>query len=65
METFFERTGYQLQINVTSTEQMHAAQENPEEYNDLIVRVAGFSAYFVELQPEAQNELISRTEQDI
>jgi formate C-acetyltransferase len=65
METFFERSGYQLQINVTSTDQMHAAQDDPDAYKDLVVRVAGFSAYFVELQPAAQDELISRTEQDL
>jgi formate C-acetyltransferase len=65
MEIFFERSGYQLQINVASTDEMHAAQDDPDAYRDLVVRVAGFSAYFVELQPDAQDELISRTEQDL
>jgi formate C-acetyltransferase len=41
---------------------MRAAQKNPEEYRDLVVRIAGFSVYFVEMHRTGQNDLISRTE---
>jgi len=41
------------------------AQENPDQYRDLIVRVAGFSAFFVELGKSIQNEIINRTEQNL
>ena len=39
------------------------AQQHPEQYRDLVVRVAGYSAFFVELIPAVQDEIISRTEQ--
>jgi formate C-acetyltransferase len=51
----------ELQINVISAETLIEAQKNPEEYKNLVVRVAGFSAYFVELHVTGQNDLISRT----
>jgi formate C-acetyltransferase len=51
-----------MQFNVLSSETLLAAQQRPEEYQDLIVRVAGYSDYFVRLSPELQNEIISRTE---
>ena len=54
--------GMEMQINVVSSAQMKAARENPEEYKDLVVRIAGFSAYFVEIQEEAKDDLIARTE---
>ena len=41
---------------------MVAAQKEPEKYKDLLVRIAGYSAYFVELSTELQNDLIGRTE---
>jgi formate C-acetyltransferase len=44
---------------------MVSAQECPEEYSDLIVRVAGFSAYFVDLSKGLQDHIIARTEQDL
>lgn len=62
METYFEMGGMELQINVVSGETLRAAQENPEDYRDLVVRVAGFSAYFVELFKNCQDDLIRRTE---
>ena len=52
----------EVQINVVSGETLRAAQANPEEYKDLVVRVAGFSAYFVELFKNCQDDLIRRTE---
>jgi formate C-acetyltransferase len=51
-----------MQINVISSEIMRAAQKNHEEYRDLVVRVAGFSAYFIELHVDGQEDLIRRTE---
>ncbi|MCF0120106.1 MAG: hypothetical protein HUJ65_00590, partial [Oscillospiraceae bacterium] len=48
--------------NVVDTETLRAAQEKPEEYRDLVVRIAGYSAYFVELGTDLQNDVISRNE---
>ena len=62
MKTYFANGGMEMQINVVDTRTMRRAQEHPEEYRDLVVRIAGFSAYFVELAPEGQRDLISRTE---
>lgn len=51
----------QMQFNYVDNEVLLKAQDNPEEYRDLIVRVAGYSAFFVELCKEVQDEIISRT----
>jgi formate C-acetyltransferase len=51
-----------VQFNVVSAATLRAAQANPEEYRSLVVRVAGYSAYFTELDKDLQNEIISRTE---
>lgn len=51
----------QMQFNCVDRETLIAAQENPRDYRDLIVRVAGYSAFFVELCKEVQDEIISRT----
>jgi pyruvate-formate lyase len=50
------------QPTVTSNEDLKAAQKNPENYRDLVVKVGGFSVYFTEIGWELQNEIISRTE---
>ena len=55
-----EKGGQIFQGNTTSVEDMRKAQENPEEYAHLIVRVGGYSARFVTLSKELQNEIISR-----
>ena len=52
----------ELQLNVVSGDTLRTAQSNPEDYQDLVVRVAGFSAYFVELSRQSQDDIISRTE---
>ncbi len=65
METYFRGGGMELQINVVSAEMLRAAQKTPSEYQDLVVRVAGFSAYFVEVYKEAQDDLIRRTEMNV
>ena len=62
VKTYFDRYGYHLQFNIVDRETLLAAKAHPEQYRDLIVRVAGFSAYFVELAPEVQDEIIGRTE---
>ena len=62
VRTYFASGGMEMQINVVDSATMRKAQEKPEEYRDLVVRVAGFSAYFVELAPAGQKDLISRTE---
>ena len=51
-----------VQFNVVSAETLRAAQANPEEYRSLVVRVAGYSAYFTELDKDLQDEIIRRTE---
>ena len=65
MKTYFDRGGMELQLNITSTETLKKAKATPDEYRDLVVRVAGFSAYFVELSEGSQNDVISRTEMSI
>jgi formate C-acetyltransferase len=62
MDTYFENDGMQSQFSVIGRETMLAAQKNPGLYKDLVVRIAGYSAYFVELSEELQNDLIGRTE---
>jgi formate C-acetyltransferase len=64
-KTYFEMGGMEVQYNVVDAQTMRAAQENPDEYRNLVVRIAGFSAYFVEMGPDLQNDLISRTENAI
>ena len=59
---YLRRGGFETQINVVDRATLLAAQANPGDYADLIVRVAGFSAYFTQLAPATQNEIISRTE---
>lgn len=60
---YFRMDGHHIQFNVIGAETLRKAQANPEEYRDLIVRVAGYSDYFVDLTPELQEEIITRTEQ--
>ncbi|MBN2239522.1 MAG: hypothetical protein JW712_07095, partial [Dehalococcoidales bacterium] len=65
LETFFERGGFHIQVNILDRNTLLAAQENPDQYRNLLVRVAGFSAYFVNLPRALQDEIISRTDQVI
>ena len=62
VRTYFRLDGHHIQLNVVSVETLRKAQARPEEYRDLIVRVAGYSDYFVNLNAELQNEIIQRTE---
>jgi formate C-acetyltransferase len=59
---FFNLGGMHVQFNFVGRETLLAAKKNPEKYKDLLVRVAGFSAAFVDLDPRVQDEIISRTE---
>jgi formate C-acetyltransferase len=56
---------WHIQMNFISAETLRAAQKDPEKYRNLIVRVAGYSAFFSELDESTQNEIISRTEHEI
>ncbi len=60
--TYFDKGGSQIQINVLNKDTLVDAKKHPENYNDLVVRVAGYSAFWVELVPEVQDEIISRTD---
>ncbi|MFC2003739.1 glycine radical domain-containing protein, partial [Chloroflexota bacterium] len=62
IKTYFDLGGYHVQFNCVSGETLRRAQLHPEEYRHLIVRVAGFSAYFIYLDKEVQDEIIKRTE---
>ena len=53
---------YHNQFNIVDSKVLLDAKENPENYTDLIVRVAGYCAQFVSLMPEAQDAIIARTE---
>jgi len=59
---FIALGGFQIQFNIVSRDTLLNAQKNPERYGDLIVRVWGFSAYFVRLPEEYQEHIIARTE---
>jgi pyruvate formate-lyase/glycerol dehydratase family glycyl radical enzyme len=63
IKTYFEFGGKHIQFNVVNKEILRDAQTHPENHRDLIVRVAGYSAYFVNLTRTVQDEIIVRTEQ--
>jgi len=62
IRTYFEKGGYHVQFNIVSTDMLKDAQKHPEKYKDLLVRVATYSAFFVQLGPECQQEVIDRIE---
>jgi formate C-acetyltransferase len=63
IRTYFKLDGHHIQFNVVDSNMLRDAQRHPEKYRDLIVRVAGYSDYFVDLSLDLQNEIIKRTEQ--
>ena len=63
LKVYFEQDGMQVQFNVVGTDVLYDAQKNPENHRNLIVRIAGFSAYFVEMPKVLQDDFISRMEQ--
>jgi len=62
IRTYFKLDGHHMQFNVVNADTLRDAQKHPEKYRDLMVRVAGYSDYFVDLSTELQNEIIKRTE---
>ena len=62
VRTYFRLMGHHIQFNVVTADTLREAQKNPEKHRDLIVRVAGYSDYFVDCSTELQNEIIKRTE---
>ncbi len=62
MKVYFDNGGFHNQINVVSADTLRDAQVHPEKYKSLVVRVAGYSAYFTRLGPALQNDIIERTE---
>ena len=61
IKSYITRGGFELQINVTDAELLKKAQKQPELYRDLVVRIGGYSDYFVSLSPTMQEEVITRT----
>ena len=61
-KTYLEQGGMEFQYNVVETDVLREAKEEPEKFHDLVVRIAGYSAYFVELAPDLQDDIISRNE---
>ena len=64
IRTYFRFGGHHIQFNIVDTATLHDAQKHPEEYRDLLVRVAGYSDYFNDMTEQLQNEIIARTEND-
>jgi formate C-acetyltransferase len=64
IRTYFRLNGHHIQFNVVDTDTLRRAQAAPEDHRDLLVRVAGYSDYFVDLDRFHQEEIISRTAQD-
>ena len=64
LRTFVDLEIPHIQFNVVRKEDLLAAKKNPEQYRNLTVRVAGYTAYFVELAGELQDEIIARTSYD-
>jgi formate C-acetyltransferase len=64
VRSYFKMDGHHIQFNVVDAATLKDAQQHPENYRDLIVRVAGYSDYFNDLGEDLQNEIIQRTEQE-
>ena len=62
IRTYFKFGGHHIQFNIVDTKTLHDAQKHPEDYRDLLVRVAGYSDYFNDMTEQLQNEIIARTE---
>jgi formate C-acetyltransferase len=63
IDTFFRNGGQHIQFNMVDTGELLDAKAHPEKHRDLVVRVGGFSAYFIMLSPEIQDDIIYRSEQ--
>ena len=65
VKTFNKRGGWHIQFNIHTAEELLAAQKEPAAHKDLLVRVGGYSAYFVDLPPELQDEIVDRTMHEV
>lgn len=65
IEGYFDLGGYQLQFNIVSNRTLRDAQKNPHQYRDLLVKVAGYSAFFTSLDPVLQEDIIARMEHSL
>ena len=63
VRSFFDLGGWHIQFNVVDADTLREAQKKPQDHKDLIIRVAGYSAFFVELDSKVQDDIINRTEQ--
>ena len=64
IRTYFRLGGHHIQFNIVDTKTLLDAQQHPDEYRDLLVRVAGYSDYFNDMTEQLQNEIIARTENE-
>lgn len=64
IRSYFAMGGHHVQFNIVDTQTLYAAQERPEDYKDLLVRMAGYSDYFNDMNADLQGEIISRTENE-
>jgi len=64
VKVYFAKGGQEIQINAVSKEMLKDAMEHPENYDDLVVRVSGFSAFYTSLDMEVQEDILKRTEHD-
>jgi trans-4-hydroxy-L-proline dehydratase len=64
IRSYFTMGGHHIQFNIVDTATLHAAQDHPEEYKDLLVRMAGYSDYFNDMNNDLQQEIIERTENE-
>ena len=65
IKTFNKRGGWHIQFNIHSAEELMEARKEPAAHKDLLVRVGGYSAYFVDLPPELQDEIVERTMHEV
>ena len=62
IRSYMRKGGFHVQFNIVDSRMLKQAQEDPDKYRSLLVRVAGFTQYWVELGKQIQDEVISRTE---
>jgi len=62
IRAYFKFGGHHIQFNIVDTATLRDAQQHPDDYRDLLVRVAGYSDYFNDMTEQLQNEIIARTE---
>lgn len=64
IRSYFSMGGHHIQFNIVDTDTLYDAQKRPDDYKDLLVRVAGYSDYFNDMTEQLQNEIIARTENE-